>query len=128
VKSVRFDPHHARFIPAIAPASAAFSKRSALEHCVAFCCFWPLRAAIAQRSAAIDNRDHDNQLCVTECGRLETTHNMFLSCPCFTSLWGLAWSWSDISTADPSQLQGHAIQFTYSSCGLRARRSFFQLI
>jgi len=39
VKSARFDPHRARFMPAIAPASAAFSKRSALEHYVAFCCF-----------------------------------------------------------------------------------------
>jgi hypothetical protein len=44
VKSARSDLHQARFIPAIAPASAAFSKRSDLEHCVAFYCFWPLHA------------------------------------------------------------------------------------
>jgi len=68
VKSARFDPHRARFMPAIAPTSAAFSKRSALEHCVAFYCFWPLRAAIALRSAAIDNRGvnykKNNKLCM----------------------------------------------------------------
>jgi len=46
IKSARFDPHRAHFIPAIAPASPAFSQRSVLEHCVAFCCFWPLRATI----------------------------------------------------------------------------------
>jgi len=71
---------------------------------------------------------HDNQLCVNGCGGLETTQHLFLSCPCFTSLWGLARSWLGISTADLSHLQEHAIQFTYSSSGLRARRSFLQLV
>jgi len=67
---------------------------------------------------------HDNQLCVTGCGGLETDHHLFLSCPCFASLWGLARSWLDISATDPSHLHKHAIQLTYSSGGLRVRRSF----
>ena len=36
-------PALTRIAPAIAPA---FSKRSALQRCIALCCFWPLRAAI----------------------------------------------------------------------------------
>ncbi|MCH80408.1 cytochrome P450 [Trifolium medium] len=71
---------------------------------------------------------HESQLCVTGCGGLETAHHLFLSCPIFAPLWGLVRSWIGMSSADPVLLQDHFIRFIHSSGGLRARRSFLQLV
>ncbi|MCI52511.1 glutamate-gated kainate-type ion channel receptor subunit GluR5, partial [Trifolium medium] len=53
---------------------------------------------------------------------------MFLSCPVFAPLWNQVRAWIGISSADPELLQDHFVQFIYCSGGLRARRSFLQLI
>ncbi|MCI08753.1 70 kDa peptidyl-prolyl isomerase [Trifolium medium] len=71
---------------------------------------------------------HDTQFCVAGCGGLETAHHLFLSCPIFAPLWCLVRSWISISLADPELFQEHFVQFIHSSRGLRARRSFLQLI
>jgi len=51
---------------------------------------------------------HDNQLCMTGCGDLETAQHLFLSCPRFASLCDIVRSWLDLYSADPYYLQEHA--------------------
>ncbi|MCH93793.1 70 kDa peptidyl-prolyl isomerase, partial [Trifolium medium] len=54
--------------------------------------------------------------------------HLFLSCPVFAPLCYLVRSWIGIFSADPILLQDHFVQFIHSAGGLRARRSFLQLI
>ncbi|PNY00278.1 cytochrome p450 [Trifolium pratense] len=68
------------------------------------------------------------QFCVTGCGGLEATQHLFLSCPVFASLWNSIQAWIGIQTTDSDQLQDHLVQFVHSSGGLRACRSFLQLV
>jgi len=65
------------------------------------------------------------QLCVIGCGVSKTIHHGFLSCPTLVSLWGLVRLRVGVVFIDQDQLQDH---FIHSSGGLRARRSFTQLI
>jgi hypothetical protein len=67
-------------------------------------------------------------LCVSGCGGIESTQHLFLSCNIFGSLWPLVRSWIGFSAADAHTLPAHFVQFTYSIGGLRARRSFLQII
>ncbi|MCI25636.1 hypothetical protein A2U01_0046827, partial [Trifolium medium] len=46
----------------------------------------------------------------------------------FGSLWSSVRSWIGLSSVDPQNLADHFLQFTFSAGGLRARRSFLQLI
>ncbi|KAK2440989.1 hypothetical protein QL285_012338 [Trifolium repens] len=71
---------------------------------------------------------HDSQLCVNGCGGLETAQHLFLSCHVFAPMWGLVRSWIGVSSADPISIQDHFLQFIHSAGGLRARRSFMQLV
>jgi hypothetical protein len=66
--------------------------------------------------------------CVAGCGGTETARHLFLSCSTFGSLWPLVRSWIGFSAVDAYSLTDHFIQFTYSAGGLRARRSFLQLV
>jgi hypothetical protein len=66
--------------------------------------------------------------CVTGCGGIETARHLFLSCSTFGSLWALVRSWIGFSAVDAFSLTDHFVQFTYSAGGLRARRSFLQLV
>ncbi|KAK2357456.1 hypothetical protein QL285_094722 [Trifolium repens] len=66
--------------------------------------------------------------CVSGCGGIESAQHLFLSCGTFGSLWALVRSWIGISGVDAHNLPDHFLQFTYLSGGLRARRSFLQLI
>ncbi|KAK2373612.1 hypothetical protein QL285_074640 [Trifolium repens] len=65
--------------------------------------------------------------CVTGCGGIETARHLFLSCSTFGSLWAQVRSWIGFSAVDAFSLSDHFVQFTYSTAGLRARRSFLQL-
>ncbi|GAU45519.1 hypothetical protein TSUD_186760 [Trifolium subterraneum] len=67
-------------------------------------------------------------LCVPGCGAAESAQHLFLSCSTFGSIWASVRSWIDITSADPTSLHDHFVQFTYSAGGSRARRSFLQLI
>ena len=66
--------------------------------------------------------------CVSGCGGIETAQHIFLSCSTFASLWGLVRSWIGFSAVDAHAHPDHFVQFTFSAGGLRARRSFLQLI
>ncbi|KAK2362515.1 hypothetical protein QL285_087573 [Trifolium repens] len=70
----------------------------------------------------------DLHYCAAGCGSIETTQQLFLSCNTFGSLWALVRSWIGFSAVDAYSLTDHFLQFTYSCGGLRARRSFLQLI
>jgi hypothetical protein len=70
----------------------------------------------------------DLHLCASGCGGIETAQHLFLSCDFFGSLWPLVRSWIGFSAVDASILSDHFPQFTYSAGGLRARRSFLQLV
>ncbi|PNY09288.1 hypothetical protein L195_g005834 [Trifolium pratense] len=71
---------------------------------------------------------HDARFCVTGCGAPKTAKHLFLSCPIFAPLWNMVRSWLGVVSADPELLHDHFIQFIYCSGGLRARRSFLQLV
>ncbi|MCH96120.1 tether containing UBX domain for GLUT4, partial [Trifolium medium] len=66
--------------------------------------------------------------CVSGCGAVESVQHLFLSCSTFGSLWSLVRSWIGFSSVDSHTLSDHFVQFTYLADGLRARRSFMQLI
>jgi hypothetical protein len=84
----------------------------------------PTRANLVSRGI-LDPDLHD---CVTGCGGIETARHLFLSCNTFGSLWALVRSWIGFSAVDAFSLSDHFVQFTYSTGGLRARRSFLQLV
>ncbi|KAK2370837.1 hypothetical protein QL285_083849 [Trifolium repens] len=70
----------------------------------------------------------EGRFCVAGCGGIESAQHLFLSCSTFGSLWALVRSWIGFSAADAPTAPDHFVQFTYSAGGLRARRSFLQLI
>jgi hypothetical protein len=70
----------------------------------------------------------EGHFCVSGCGGIKSAQLLFLSCSTFGSLWTLVRSWIGFSTADAHTLTAHLVQFTYSAGGLRAHRSFLQLI
>lgn len=70
----------------------------------------------------------EDHFCVSSCGGVESAQHLFLSCSIFGSLWALVRSWIGFSTADAHITSDHFLQFSYSAGGLRARRSFMQLI
>jgi hypothetical protein len=60
-------------------------------------------------------------------------HNLLFFClqcnsQSFSSLWALVRSWIGVPVVEYTSLHDHFLQFTYSSGGFRARRSFLQLI
>ncbi|GAU49699.1 hypothetical protein TSUD_181970 [Trifolium subterraneum] len=65
---------------------------------------------------------------VSGCGVAEAAHHLFISCSTFSSLWTLVRSWIGISAVDPISVRDHFVQFTHSTSGSQARRSFLQLI
>jgi hypothetical protein len=84
----------------------------------------PTKINLVNRSI-ISSEDH---FCTSGCGGVESTQHLFLSCITFGSLWALVQSWIGFSTAYAHTISGHFLQFSYSDGGLRARRSFVQLI
>ncbi|GAU46970.1 hypothetical protein TSUD_143120 [Trifolium subterraneum] len=70
----------------------------------------------------------DAQYCVSGCGGVESAQHLFLSCQVFSSLWSVVRFWIGFLSADAHHLSDHLVQFTFSSSGSRARRSFLQLI
>ncbi|WJX74571.1 hypothetical protein P8452_58208 [Trifolium repens] len=84
----------------------------------------PTKANLVSRGILAPNLHY----CVAGCGSIETAQHLFLSCSTFGSLWALVRSWIGFSAVDAYSLTYHFLQFTYSAGGLRARRSFLQLI
>ncbi|MCH85302.1 heat-shock protein, partial [Trifolium medium] len=66
--------------------------------------------------------------CVFGCVAAESAHHLFISCSIVGSLWDLVRSWIGISLVDFTTLHDHFVQFTVSTGGSRARRSFLQFI
>jgi len=70
----------------------------------------------------------ETALCTMACGQTETSSHLFLHCATFGSLWQLVRSWLGVTDVDPHSLRDHFIQFTFCLGGLKARRSFLQLL
>jgi hypothetical protein len=68
------------------------------------------------------------QYCAAGCGDMESAQHLFISCSIFCSLWSSVRSWIDLSSVDPQNLTDHFLQFTFSSGGHRAHRSFLRLL
>jgi hypothetical protein len=66
--------------------------------------------------------------CLTSCGGMETSQHLFITCDFYNSLWHKVQSWLGVSGPDPLDVSDHFYQFTHSTGGLRARRSFLQLV
>ena len=67
-------------------------------------------------------------LCVAGCGSREDVSHLFLLCPCFGSLWPMVRHWIGFAGIDHCDISSHFVQFIYSTGGLKARRSFLQLV
>jgi len=70
----------------------------------------------------------DDQLCVSECGQIETIDHLIIHRPVFGNLWQLVKSWIGVYSVDPYQVTDHFYQFVHSSGGLARRWSFLYLI
>jgi hypothetical protein len=70
----------------------------------------------------------ETQSYVVGCGGIESTQHLFMPCSIFGSLWPVIRSWIGLSSVDPQNMSNHFLQFTFSSSGIRAQRSFLQLI
>ncbi|CAJ2648491.1 unnamed protein product [Trifolium pratense] len=66
--------------------------------------------------------------CVSGCGVVESTQHVFLVCSTFGSLWSFVGSWIGSSLVIAQTIPDHFVQFTSSTGGSHARRSFMQLI
>lgn len=66
--------------------------------------------------------------CLMGCDHLQTSQHLFLSCGFYGSLWQAVWSWLGVSGPDSDSILDHFYQFNHSAGGLRARRSFLQLV
>ena len=70
----------------------------------------------------------ETSLCVSDCGLVETSHHLFLSCNIFSSLWPLVRHWLGIIGVDTNIIADHFLQFVHLTGGGKAKRSFLQLI
>jgi len=70
----------------------------------------------------------DDTVCLAECGHVETTQHLILSCNYYDSLWQAVRSWHGLLGLNPQSISDHFYQFIHSSYGLPARRSFLQLV
>jgi hypothetical protein len=84
----------------------------------------PTKSNLATRGIIIP----EAQSCVVGYGDMESTQHLFISCSIFGYLWLSVRSWIGLFLADPPIVVDHFLQFTFSSDGHRARRSFLQLI
>ncbi|GAU45454.1 hypothetical protein TSUD_107460 [Trifolium subterraneum] len=84
----------------------------------------PTRVNLASRGIITP----DVQSCVAGCTDMESVQHLFISCGTFGSLWSSVRSWLGVLSVDPHSVADHFLQFTFSAGGLRARRSFLQLI
>ncbi|XP_045810476.1 uncharacterized protein LOC123904919 [Trifolium pratense] len=84
----------------------------------------PTKANLVTRGILSEAAHH----CVSGCGGVESAHHLFLSCSTFGALWSLVSSWIGSSLVTAQTLSDHFVQFTGSAGGLRAQRSFMQLI
>ena len=66
--------------------------------------------------------------CLLGCGDVETSQHLFISCEFYGTLWFKVRSWLGVSGPDPFNVSDHFFQFTHSAGGVRARRSFMQLV
>ncbi|PNX67705.1 hypothetical protein L195_g055768 [Trifolium pratense] len=66
--------------------------------------------------------------CVSGYGAVELAQHLFLSYNTFGPIWSLVSSWIDSFLVTAQTLSDHFVQFTILAGGLRARRSFMQLI
>ena len=67
-------------------------------------------------------------ICSTACGQDETASHLFLHCDMYAPLWQMVRSLLGVSGVDPQGLHAHFFQFTNCLGGLKACRSFLQLL
>jgi hypothetical protein len=66
--------------------------------------------------------------CVAGCGSMEDARHLFLLCHFFGSLWPLVRQWVGFDGINHFDISSHFVQFIYSTGGLKAHRSFLQLV
>jgi hypothetical protein len=66
------------------------------------------------------------RLCIAGCGHVEDAQHLFITCTSFASLWPLVRAWIRFDGVDTQVISDHFTQFTYYTCGLKARCSFLQ--
>ncbi|PNX56781.1 70 kDa peptidyl-prolyl isomerase [Trifolium pratense] len=84
----------------------------------------PTRANMVSRSIL----SPEAHFCFSGYGDVESAQHLFLSCSTFGGLWSLVSSWIGSSSETAQTLSDHFVKFTTSAGGLRARRSFMQII
>jgi len=84
----------------------------------------PAKSNLAVRGILVQ----DAHLCVSGCGKVETTQHLFVSCPIFRDLWQHVRAWIGVSGVDLFDTSDHFVQFLYLLGSATKNRSFMQLL
>ena len=71
---------------------------------------------------------HDDQMCVGECGVQETAVHLFLNCGIFGKIWQMVRYWLGVYTTLPATIMDHFLQFGSALGHGKRRKSFMSLI
>ncbi|GAU25491.1 hypothetical protein TSUD_218630 [Trifolium subterraneum] len=97
---------------------------------VSICAWQLLRDRLPTRKNLVSRGiiSPEAHFCVSGCGGIESTQNLFFTCGTFGSLWSVVRFWIGFSSVDHQNPPGHFLQFVSALGERRARRSFMQLI
>jgi len=70
----------------------------------------------------------DDNVCVRECGSLETVEHLFLGSDIFTCVWSSVLQWMRISFIAPATVRDHLLQFDHLAGFPRSSHLFFRII
>ena len=68
------------------------------------------------------------QLCISGCGKIETTYHLFLHCDVFGQVWQLVYLWLGVFSYTPFTILDYYLQIGSSSGIAKSRCSFMYLI
>jgi hypothetical protein len=72
--------------------------------------------------------DFDSQLCVGDCGKIETSSHLLLHCDFFGSVWFFVLRWLGIYYVMPYDVTSHFIQFRFLGGAAKSKSSILQVI
>ena len=70
----------------------------------------------------------NDNVCVVDCGSLETSQHLFMGCAVSYNVWHHVRVWLGIDFVAPNTLRNHFVQFTYMAGMPRSTHMFFKVI
>ena len=71
---------------------------------------------------------HDDTVCVTVCGSIETADHLFFTCDIFSRVWFLVLHWLHLYFVPPIEIRCHLLQFCHLAGLSRCAHSFLRII